>query len=61
MGKRNPFLLLGRKPRPYPRSLTVARGLELGEGDGRGVLLTFVVSLAVFLLMYAIGRVIYAI
>ena len=32
-----------------------------GRDIGRGVLLTFVVSLAVFLLMYAIGRAIYAI
>ena len=31
-----------------------------GRDIGRGVLLTFVVSLGVFLLMYVIGRVIYA-
>ena len=31
-----------------------------GRDIGRGILLTFVVSLGVFLLMYVIGRVIYA-
>ena len=39
------------------RASVRARGRDIG----RGVLLTFVVSLAVFLLMYAIGRAIYAI